>query len=102
MMKKRISIAVMLVCALAFPVLAVAQQEAEPRALTYELAREAVDVAEAEARRNDWDVTIVVTDTDGVPVYVRRLDGASPRSYEVAMRKSASVVASGLTTAIYG
>ena len=33
---------------------------------------------------------------------LRRLDGASPRSYDIAMRKAATVVASRLATSAYG
>ena len=73
-----------------------------PRALTYALAVQAMDAAEAEARRNNWNVTIVVTDAEGVPVMLRRLDNASPRSYDIAMRKAATVVASKLPTSVYG
>jgi glc operon protein GlcG len=73
-----------------------------PQALTYEMAVQVIDAAEAEARRNKWNVTIVVTDAAGVPVVLRRLTGASPRSYEIATRKAATVVASKLTTAEYG
>ena len=73
-----------------------------PQALTYEMAVQVMDAAEAEARKNNWNVTIVVTDAAGVPVLVRRLTGASPRSYEVATRKAATVVATKLTTAVYG
>ena len=73
-----------------------------PQALTYEMAVQVMDAAEAEARKNKWNVTIVVTDAAGVPVLLRRLTGASPRSYEIATRKAATVVATKLTTAIYG
>ena len=73
-----------------------------PQALTYEMAVQVIDAAEAEARKNKWNVTIVVTDAAGVPVVLRRLTGASPRSYEIATRKAATVVATRLTTAIYG
>ena len=45
---------------------------------------------------------MVVADIEGVPVYLRRLDGASVGSYNVAMRKAATVAATGLTTAVYG
>jgi glc operon protein GlcG len=72
------------------------------QALTYELAQKAIEAAEAEARRNQWNVTIVVTDAAGIPVHLRRLDGASPRSYDIAMRKAATVVASRLATSAYG
>jgi len=73
-----------------------------PQALTYEMAQQVMDAAEAEARKNKWNVTIVVTDAAGVPVLLRRLTGASPRSFEIASRKAATVVATKLTTAIYG
>lgn len=73
-----------------------------PQALTYDLAKQVIDAAEAEARKNKWNVTIVVTDAAGTPVMLRRLDGASARSYDIAMRKAATVVASKLTTADYG
>ncbi len=75
---------------------------AAPQALTYEMAVQVIDAAEAEARKNKWNVTIVVTDAAGMPVVLRRLTGASPRSYDIAMRKAATVVASKLTTAEYG
>jgi glc operon protein GlcG len=83
---------------------AFAQAPAAPtaQALTYEMAAQAMDAAEAEARKNNWNVTMVVTDAAGVPVMLRRLNGASARSYEIAMRKAATVVASKLTTAEYG
>jgi len=73
-----------------------------PQALTYEMAVQVIDAAEAEARKNKWNVTIVVTDAAGIPVLLRRLTGASPRSYDIATRKAATVVASKLTTADYG
>ena len=73
-----------------------------PQALTYEMAVQVIDAAEAEARKNNWNVTIVVTDAAGIPVMLRRLNGASARSYDIAMRKAATVVASKLTTAEYG
>jgi glc operon protein GlcG len=75
---------------------------AAPQALTYEMAQQIIDAAEAEARKNKWNVTIVVTDAAGVPVALRRLTGASPRSYDIATRKAATVVATKLTTAAYG
>ena len=75
---------------------------AVPQALTYEMAVQVIDAAEAEARKNKWNVTIVVTDAAGIPVLLRRLTGASPRSYDIATRKAATVVASKLTTADYG
>lgn len=79
-----------------------APSAAQESALTLEMAREAMDAAEAEARANDWDVAIVVTDAEGVPIYLRRFDGVDARYYEIAMAKTATVAATGLTTAVYG
>ena len=78
------------------------QAAAAPQVLTYEMAVPVIDAAEAEARKNKWNLTIVVTDAAGMPVVLRRMTGASPRSYDIAMRKAATVVASKLTTAEYG
>jgi glc operon protein GlcG len=100
-MTKRIPWA-LVITLLALPSAAAAQQDAPPRALTYELAQTAMDAAEAEARANGWNVSIVITDAEGVPVFVHRLDDASPRSYQIAMAKSATVVATGLATSVYG
>src|SRR5688572_17471859 len=79
--------------AAAAPLAAQAPAAAPPQALTYEMAVQVIDAAEAEARKNKWNVTIVVTDAAGVPVVLRRLTGASPRSYDIALRKAATVVA---------
>ena len=70
--------------------------------LTYDMAKQVIDAAEAEARRNKWNVVIVVTDAAGVPVMLRRLDGAGARPYDIAMRKAATVVATKLATSAYG
>lgn len=88
---------------LALLTLAVASpSEAEAQALTYEQARTAMDAAEAEARRNGWNLTIVVADAQGVPIYLRRMANASPRSYEVAMGKIRTALAAGMATGDYG
>ena len=83
-------------------VIAQAPATPAPQALTYEMAVQVIDAAEAEARKNKWNVTIVVTDAAGVPVVLRRLTGASPRSYDIATRKAATVVATKLATSAYG
>jgi uncharacterized protein GlcG (DUF336 family) len=104
-MTRSIATAIILLCGLLVAARdhAAAQAPAQPaQALTYDLALKAIDAAEAEARRNKWNVTIVVTDAAGIPVQLRRLEGASPRSYEIAMRKAATVVASRLATSAYG
>jgi glc operon protein GlcG len=105
-------IAARLMCIVVFSMVATAQIPAAPpqapaaapapQALTYEMAVQVIDAAEAEAHKNKWNVTIVVVDAAGIPVALRRLTGASPRSYDIATRKAATVVATKLTTADYG
>lgn len=53
-------------------------------------------------RKNNWNVVIVVTDAAGVPVILRRMDGAGARPYDIAMRKAATVVAAKMATSEYG
>jgi len=69
--------------------------------LTYEMARDAAEAAEAEAVRNGWAVTIVVVDANSVPIYLKRLTGASDRSYDFAIGKARTAVLSGLSTLEY-
>jgi uncharacterized protein GlcG (DUF336 family) len=72
------------------------------QALTLEQATTAMNAAEAEARRNGWSLTIVVAGADGIPVLLRRMDGASPRSYDIAMGKVRTALAAGMPTGDYG
>lgn len=100
-MKLRDLLPILCVLAAATPLAAAAQQAPEGPGLTYELAREAAEAAEAEARRNQWNVTIVVVDAAGIPLYLKRMTGASLRSYDFAMGKARTSAASGLTTREY-
>lgn len=70
--------------------------------IAYEQARTAMDAAEADARENGWNLTILIADADGVPIYLRRMDGASPRTHDVATRKVMTALASGMATGDYG
>ena len=70
--------------------------------LTMAQAQTAIDAAEAEARVNDWNLTILVADADGVPVYMRRMDGAPARTTDIANRKVHVVITTGGTSGAYG
>jgi glc operon protein GlcG len=74
----------------------------QPPRLTLEDAQKAIDAAEAEARKNSWNVTIVIVDSAGVPIYLRRMNGAAARSYDIAMNKARTSASTGLTTIEYG
>lgn len=69
--------------------------------LTFDEARTAMDAAEAEARAHGWNLTIVITDAEGVPLVLRRFGGATARSHEIAMAKVHTVLRSGMSTADY-
>ncbi len=102
-MRTRIQKTIILLCGLMVSAMALAQAPATPeRAMTYEMAVKAMDAAEAEAHANNWTLTIVVADAEGIPVLLRRMNGASSRSYEIAMGKARTVVATGMTSGEYG
>ena len=78
------------------------QQTASPVArITLEEAKKAMDAAEAEARRNNWNLAFVIADAEGTPIYVRRMDGVPKRNYDVAMNKISTSIKSGMHTVDY-
>ncbi|MEX2526284.1 MAG: heme-binding protein [Gemmatimonadota bacterium] len=79
-----------------------AQQQAPPAArITLQEARTAMAAAEAEARRNGWNLAFVISDAEGTPIYVVRMDGVPTRNYDVAMNKIRTSITSGMNTADY-
>lgn len=70
--------------------------------LTYDMAEKAMAAAVAEARANNWNLTILVADAAGVPVMIHRMDGASARTYDIALSKARVVTATGLSSGEYG
>jgi len=81
---------------------AFAQASEEPSLMTYDLATRAMDAAEAYAREQGWNVTILITDQANNPVMVRRLDGAGARTWGFASAKALVVNQTGLTSGEYG
>lgn len=98
MLKKLLS-RLALLCSLGLTGHVVAQ---ETPALTLEMAERAMAAAIAESRANNWNLTIAIVDAAGVPVMIHRMDGASPRSYDIALRKALVVTATGLSSGEYG
>ncbi len=70
--------------------------------MTYDLATRAMDAAEAYARDQGWNVTILITDQNNSVVMVRRLDGAGARTWDFATAKALVVNETGLTSGEYG
>ncbi len=76
--------------------------DSEPSRMSYELATTAMVAAEAYAREQQWNVTILITDQNNNPVMLRRLDGAGARTFTFATAKALVVNASGLSSGDYG
>jgi glc operon protein GlcG len=97
---KRIAMATLVLAAAVQPV--VAQQPAPTVArITLEEARTAMDAAEAEARSNGWNLAFVISDAEGTPIYLRRMDGVPKRNYDIAMNKISTSITAGMHTAEY-
>jgi uncharacterized protein GlcG (DUF336 family) len=94
------AIAITLLALTAFPNLPQAQERVAPR-ITAAEAKTAMDAAEAEARSNGWELAFVIADADGIPIYVRRMDGVPTRNYNIAMNKINTVITSGMDTPDY-
>ena len=61
--------------------------------ITLEQAKKAMAGAEAEAKKNNWPVVIVILDSGGQLVMLQRLDNAQWGSVDVAREKARSAVA---------
>lgn len=70
--------------------------------MTYDLATQAMEAAEAYAREQGWNVTILITDQNNNPVKLHRIDGAGARTFGFATAKALVVNATGLTSGEYG
>ncbi|HYS16291.1 MAG TPA: heme-binding protein [Candidatus Binatia bacterium] len=62
-------------------------------AINLEQAKKVMAGAEAEAKKNNWNVVIAVLDSGGNVVMLQRMDGAQFGSIEVAREKAYSAVA---------
>ena len=67
-------------------------QLATKKVLTLEAAREIAAAAQAEARRNGWNVVIAVVDDGGHLIYLERMDGTQVASVIVAQEKAACLL----------
>ena len=58
--------------------------------VTLENAKKAAAASIAEARKNNWTMCVVITDTAGIPVYLEKIDGTQTGSVAVAISKARS------------
>jgi len=95
---KKATLLSLVVCAVLVFSAASASAQAPPPppygpAITLEQAKKAMAGAEAEARKNNWNVVIVILDSGGNIMMIHRMDGAQFGSVEVAREKAYSAVA---------
>src|SRR5215471_2258492 len=69
--------------------------------INLEQAKKVVAAAEAEARKNSWNVVIAVLDSGGHLVLLQRLDNTQFASVEVAQQKAYSAVAFRRPTKVF-
>jgi uncharacterized protein GlcG (DUF336 family) len=69
-----------------------AQQLPTKSVLTLDVAKKVAAAAVAEARRNNWAVSIAVLDDSGQLVYFQRMDGAKLVATDIAIRKARTAV----------
>lgn len=76
-------------------------QLADKKVLTLDAAKKIAVAAEAEARKNNWNVVIAVVDDGGHLVYLQRLDGTQTGSIDVAIGKARTSAAFKRPTKVF-
>src|SRR5258708_12565967 len=76
-------------------------QVADKKVLTLDGAKKVAAAAEAEARKNNWNVVIAVVDDGGNLIYLQRIDGTQTGSIEVAIQKARTAQAFKRATKVF-
>ncbi len=76
-------------------------QLADKKVLTLEAAKKIASGAEAEARKNNWNVVIAVVDDGGHLMYLQRIDGTQTGSIDVAIGKARTSAAFKRPTKVF-
>ena len=76
-------------------------QLADKKVLTLEAAKKIAIAAEAEAKKNNWNVVIAVVDDGGHLVYLQRIDGTQTGSIDVAIGKARTSAAFKRPTKVF-
>ena len=69
--------------------------------LTLEDCRKISAAAEAEAKRNQWNVCIAILDDGGHLLHLVRMDGASPANARIAIEKGRTAAESRRSSAVW-
>lgn len=78
-----------------------AAQLADKKAMTLEAAKKVAAGAEAEARKNNWNVVIAIVDDGGHLVLLQRIDGTQTGSIDVAIGKARTSAAFKRPTKVF-
>jgi len=76
-------------------------QFADKKVLTLEGAKKVAAAAEAEARKNNWNVVIAIVDDGGHLIYLQRIDGTQTGSIQVAIDKARTAQAFKRPTKVF-
>lgn len=84
-----------------FGFLRVDAQVATKKAVTLDLAKKIAAAAEAEAKKNNWNVVIAVVDDGANLAYLERMDNTQIGSLEVAIQKAHTAISFKRPTKAY-
>ena len=76
-------------------------QTADKKVLTLDGAKKVAAAAEAEAKKNNWNVVIAVVDDGGNLLYLQRIDGTQTGSIQVAIDKARTAQAFKRPTKVF-
>ncbi|HYL19856.1 MAG TPA: heme-binding protein [Burkholderiales bacterium] len=76
-------------------------QLAEKKALTLDAAKKIAAAAEAEAKKNSWNVVIAIVDDGGHLLYLQRMDGTQTGSIDVAIKKAQTAMSFKRPTKVF-
>lgn len=76
-------------------------QTSDKKVLNLDGARKIAAAAEAEAKKNGWNVVIVVVDDGGNLLYLQRMDGTQTGSIQVAIDKARTAQAFKRPTKVF-
>ena len=69
--------------------------------LTLEDCKRISAAAEAEAKRNNWNVCVAIVDDGGHPLHLFRMDGATPANSRIALEKGRTAAETRRSTAMW-
>lgn len=78
-----------------------AAQTVDRKVLTLDGARKVAAAAEAEAKKNNWNVVIAIVDDGGNLIYLQRMDGTQTGSIQIAIDKARTAQAFKRPTKVF-